>query len=210
LQQFWELPESEADVFSLFSPADIRRIRDEAFDNLETLLLAVTSRLFALVDHASFPHAEAAPEQDTLNCIRILTRILPFIYEADQLEGWEDSFFWGARRRRKRGRGGSGSEVIFDESTPEDQNDKEQEAQFEEAKPLAEELIDVLIRLLYHSDFSIPRLPNKGKVAFTIWQSGVGCNTTLSSTTEMESRRMEVLRLLLTLASKSMYTPTSE
>jgi len=45
---FWELPESSEDVFSLFAPADIRRTRDRALENLETLILAVTSRLFIL------------------------------------------------------------------------------------------------------------------------------------------------------------------
>jgi hypothetical protein len=33
---FWELPESTEDVFSLFSPADIRRTRDNNLANLES------------------------------------------------------------------------------------------------------------------------------------------------------------------------------
>jgi hypothetical protein len=100
--QFWELPESTEDIFSLFSPNDIRRTRDTALENLETLILAITSRLFILRHHPSFPDLELAPERDALNCIRILTRILPFIYEAEHLEEWEDKFFWGVRRKRTR------------------------------------------------------------------------------------------------------------
>ena len=45
---FWELPESVEDVFSLFSSSDIRCTRDASLENLETLILAVTSRLNAL------------------------------------------------------------------------------------------------------------------------------------------------------------------
>lgn len=87
-------------MFSLFSPADIRRTRDGSPENLETLILAVTSRLFILRHHPSFPDPEIAPEQDALNCIRILTRILPYIYESDRLVEWEEKFFWGVRRKR--------------------------------------------------------------------------------------------------------------
>lgn len=65
-------------------------------------MLAITSRLFILRHHPSFPDPELAPERDALNCIRILTRILPYVYEAEQLQAWEDKFFWGVRRKRTR------------------------------------------------------------------------------------------------------------
>ncbi|KAJ4377616.1 hypothetical protein N0V83_000443 [Neocucurbitaria cava] len=202
---FWELPESTEDVFSLFSPADIRRTRDSNLANLETLILAVTSRLCVLRNHPSFPDPDLAPERDALNCIRVLTRLLPFLYEADHLEGWEDQFFWTARRRRSRQGQLARSEVIFDEADPE-QTPTEKEPEFETAKPLAEEIIDTLIDLLFFSEFTLPKVPaGKNKVSYAIWQSGVGCNTPVASTKEFESNRTEILRLLLTLASKSMY-----
>ncbi|KAF2703389.1 hypothetical protein K504DRAFT_392283 [Pleomassaria siparia CBS 279.74] len=202
---FWELPESTEDVFSLFSPADIRRTRDNNLANLETLILAVTSRLCVLRSHPSFPDPELAPERDALNCIRVLTRILPFLYEADHLEIWEDKFFWGARRKRSRRGQLARSEIIFDEADPE-QTPTEAEPEFEQAKPLAEEIIDTLIDLLFFSEFTLPKVPaGKSKVTYAIWQSGVGCNTPIASTKEYENNRTEILRLLLTLASKSMY-----
>ncbi|KAI0866222.1 high-temperature-induced dauer-formation protein-domain-containing protein [Xylaria cubensis] len=202
---FWELPESSEDVFSLFSPADIRRTRDRAIENLETLILAVTSRLFILRHHPSFPDAEFAPERDALNCIRVLTRILPYLYEVDSLQAWEDKFFWGTRRKRTR-RSAIANEVLFDESQEERQDVKTPVDEFEDAKPLAEELIDTLVDLLFFSDLTVPRQPHgKPKVTYAIWQSGVGCNTVVPTTKEFESNRCEILRLLLTLASQSMY-----
>ena len=97
------------------------------------------------------------------------------------------------------------SEVIFDEADPE-QTPTEKEPEFENAKPLAEEIIDTLIDLLFFSDFTLPKVAaGKNKVTYAIWQSGVGCNTPIASTKEFESNRTEILRLLLTLASKSMY-----
>jgi len=203
---FWQLPESVEDVFSLFSPNDIRRTRDASLENLETLLLAVTSRLRTLKDHPSFPDPELAPERDALNCVRVLTRILPFIYEADHLAEWEETFFWGMRRRKSR-RAQVAGEVLFDESQPDDTEQKtEDPEQYEEAKPLAEELLDTLIDLLFYQSFTLPYSPDaKSKVTYAIWQSGVGCKQSLSTNKDLESNRSEILRLLLTLMSKSMY-----
>ncbi|KAJ5775510.1 uncharacterized protein N7511_000521 [Penicillium nucicola] len=209
--RFWELPESTEDVFSLFTPADIRRTRDHALTNFETLLLAVTSRLNVLRNHPSFPDPDLAPERDALNCIRVLTRLLPYVYEAEHLEEWEDKFFWARRKRMTRQAQISG-EVLFDDAQPEDEQDQTspRAADYEDTKPLAEELIDTLVDLLFFADFTIPRLPTaKGKVSYSIWQSGVGCNTAMSSNKQLESNRCEILRLMLTLTGKAMYLPSS-
>ncbi|KAJ9290098.1 hypothetical protein DTO021C3_2456 [Paecilomyces variotii] len=207
--RFWELPESTEDVFSLFTPADIRRTRDSALSNLETLILAVTSRLIVLKSHPSFPDPELAPDRDALNCVRVLTRVLPFVYEADHLADWEENFFW-ARRRKKTREAQVAPEVLFDES----QNGNEQaqtgrpKNSYEDVKPLAEELIDTLVDLLFYTGFTIPRLPAaKSKVSYAIWQSGVGCNSAMGSSKEFENNRCEILRLLLTLTGKAMYMP---
>jgi hypothetical protein len=198
------------DVFSLFSPADIRRTRDASIENLETLILAITSRLNVLKNHPSFPDPELAPDRDALNCIRVLTRVLPFIYEAEHLSEWEDRFFWGVRRKRTR-KGQVAGEVLFDESQTDEQLPlRGEDENFEEAKPLAEEVIDTLIDLMFYTGFTIPQLPNaKSKVTYAIWQSGVGCKMSMGSNKDLESNRCEVLRLLLTLSSKSMYMSSS-
>lgn len=126
------------------------------------------------------------------------------------MEEWEDKFFW-ARRRKKNRHAQIASEVLFDEGQDDEQQQKKKAGGYEDAKPLGEELIDSLIDLLFYTNFTIPRLPNaKGKVTYAIWQSGVGCNTSMGATKEMESNRCEILRLLLTLTSKSMYMHPSE
>ena len=208
--KFWELPESVEDVFSLFSPADIRRTRDASLENLETLILAITSRLNVLKSHPSFPDPELAPDRDALNCIRVLTRLLPFIYEADHLSEWEEKFFWGVRRKKTR-KGQVSGEILFDESQKDDALPLRGDAEnFEEARPLAEEVIDTLTDLLFFTGFTTPKLQTtSSKVTYGIWQSGVGCKTSMGSSKELESNRCEVLRLLLTMASKSMYMSSS-
>ncbi|KAL3458554.1 high-temperature-induced dauer-formation protein-domain-containing protein [Aspergillus heterothallicus] len=209
--RFWELPESTEDVFSLFTPADIRRTRDQALPNFETLLLSITSRLTALKNHPSFPDPDLAPDRDALNCIRILTRLLPYVYEAEHLDEWEERFFWAARKRKTR-EAQVATDVLFDEA----QADEGQEPPntrakgYEDVKPLAEELIDTLMDLLFFSDFTIPKLPSaKSKISYSIWQSGVGCNTSMSSSREFENNRCEILRLLLTITGRAMYMSSS-
>ena len=194
----------------MFSPTDVRRIRDDSLGNLETLFLAITSRLFALRGHHAFPNPTSAPANDALNCVRILTRLLPFVYESDKLDAWEEQFFWTPRRKRARRSGEDHVEAVF-EGTGMQTADNEDEPEFIRVKPLAEELVDTLIDMLFLADFTLPKIAGRqGNVNFSIWQRGVGCNSALETSKEFENNRTEILRLLLTLASKSMYTTASK
>lgn len=60
--------------------------------------------------------------------------------------------------------------------------------------------------MLFFADFTLPKSQNsRNKVTYAIWSSGVGCNTPVATSKEFESNRTEILRLLLTLTSQSMY-----
>lgn len=198
-------------MFSLFSPADVRRARDVSLGNVETLLSALISHLIALRRLPAFPDVDLAPQKEALNCIRVLTRILPFLYEAENLETWEDQFFWQRRLRQTKDGSNHKPEVLFDGSNSDGLEKKQQEAQdeiLEHDRPLGEELIDALIDLLFYTDFTIPRAEqSKEKVTYAIWQNGVGCNVAMQASKELESNRTEILRLLLTLSSRSLYMP---
>lgn len=185
----------------------MRRTRDNALENLETLIRAVTDRLFVLRHHPSFPDPELAPDREVLNCVRILTRVLPFIFEKESLQQWQDELLWSPRRKPTR-KASIANEVIFDGA--QDAQPKAVADEFEDMKPLAEELIDALLDLLFFSELTVPRAPQgKPKVTYAIWQSGVGCNASIPTTREHESNRCEILRLLLTLAGHSMYLSPS-
>ncbi|KAK4110777.1 hypothetical protein N656DRAFT_799897 [Canariomyces notabilis] len=204
---FWRLPESAEDVFSLFAPADVRRTRDNALENLEALIQAVTARLFLLRHHPSFPDPELAPAQEALNCVRVLTRVLPFVYEKESLQAWEDKLFWAPRRKKTR-KSSIANEVLFDGA--QDGQTRPATDEFEDARPLGEELLDTLLELLFFSDLTVPKAPRgKPKVTYAIWQSGVGCNASIPTTKEHESNRCEILRLLLTFTGQSMYLSPS-
>lgn len=164
-----------------------------------------------LIRLPAFPDLDLAPAKEALNCIRVITRILPFLYETNHLESWEDRFFWQRRRRKLDDGPNNKPEVLFDGSNSEGLNEKEgaeDDEAFEYMKPLGEELIDNLVDLLFYTGFTIPRVErSKKKVTYAIWQNGVGCNAPMQSSKEMENNRSEVLRLLLTMSSKSLYMP---
>ena len=137
----------------------------------------------------------------------MLTRILPFLYEADHLEVWEEKFFWTKRKRRSKGRK-SKPEILFDESEKNDVPMSEEEELFKEVRPLGEELIDALIDMLFYVGFTVPATErSRNKVTYAIWQKGVGCNCSMSSSSQFDNNRTEIIRLLLTLSSKSLYMP---
>ncbi|KAJ3015600.1 hypothetical protein HKX48_004461 [Thoreauomyces humboldtii] len=89
---FYKLPETAEDVFNLFAPKDIRRVREVAVSNLETLFQKIIGRLFTFVSSTA-----AAPTKDdcrdVLNCIRILTRLLPYAFEMEDGR-LEEKLFW--------------------------------------------------------------------------------------------------------------------
>ena len=117
---------------------------------------------------------------------------------------------WGIRRKRVVQTQDAKPEVLFDESRTDEEEPKSEEEAFEDVRPLAEELIDILVDLLFFTDFTLPHNErSKNKVTYSIWQSGVGCNTPMSSSKELESNRTEILRLLLVICSKSLYMSPS-
>jgi len=113
---------------------------------------------------------------------------------------WHSYHWHGSCRTRKAALAG---EVLFDDTQQDEQRQQGSKEDFEDAKPLAEELIDTLVDLLFFADFTLPRpATGKSKVSYAIWQSGVGCNTPVGTSKEFENNRCEILRLLLTLTSK--------
>lgn len=217
------------DIFTLFTNSDIRQTRDNFRSNLETFILAVSSRLFYLFNHSQFPHPEIAPAKELLNCVRLLTRVLPFIFEqknqSSELDQWSHSFFWERRRIRKDSAShnnnykynynnsvlNSSASTTQNPVVDNDEYDQQRNtSEFYELKPLGEQLIDTAFNLLFFSDFTIPKPANSSsKVSYSIWDTGVGCTTSLNSTNEQDSNKIEILRFLLALTSGCLYTSPS-
>lgn len=177
-------------------------MRDDqkSFENLQTLALKTSLVLLKhryLADSLSDEHAKTGVE--VLNCVRILTRILPFIYESDRLEEWENNFFWRKQQWNSYGISVSDTSRYFDTE-----------------ESLGVQLVNVLVDLLFYTGFTLPwagaegQGERRGVVTYGLWQSGIACDTTVVTNKDLESRRTEILQLLLTLESKSIYAAPSE
>uniref|UniRef100_M4AQZ4 HID1 domain containing n=1 Tax=Xiphophorus maculatus TaxID=8083 RepID=M4AQZ4_XIPMA len=86
--QFWaECSIAVQDVFALVPAAEIRAVREESPSNLATLCYKAVERLVQCADSGCPSEKE---RQIVLNCTRLLTRILPYIFEDADWRG----FFW--------------------------------------------------------------------------------------------------------------------
>jgi High-temperature-induced dauer-formation protein len=77
--ELWKIPSSAQEVFELIPPEAARRLRDDRFENLATLFTQATAQLCQIVETPYNIYFDQA-----LNCVRVLTRILPFLLE----KGW--------------------------------------------------------------------------------------------------------------------------
>jgi hypothetical protein len=110
--QFTNLFDSASDVYSLILPNDIRRALKETPDNVATLVRITVEKLCDLSSSPSFPaapqptvttftsafmgssHSQSTNKQ-VLNCIRVLQRVLPVIFEVDSgLSRFEMGILW--------------------------------------------------------------------------------------------------------------------
>mmetsp|Transcript_23829 Transcript_23829/g.34823 ORF Transcript_23829/g.34823 Transcript_23829/m.34823 type:complete len:848 (-) Transcript_23829:267-2810(-) len=78
--ELWKIPCSAKEVFELISPDLARKLRDERFDNLSTLFTQATAQLCQIVETPYNIYFDQA-----LNCVRVLTRVLPFLLEKGDL-----------------------------------------------------------------------------------------------------------------------------
>lgn len=77
------------DIFTLIPAPEIRILREEAPSNLATLCYKAVEKLVKAVDNSCRTQRE---QQTVLNCCRLLTRLLPYIFEDADWKG----FFWSS------------------------------------------------------------------------------------------------------------------
>ncbi|GFG40774.1 hypothetical protein Cfor_06052 [Coptotermes formosanus] len=185
--QFWsENVTNVQDIFTLVPAPEIRALREEAPSNLATLCYKAVEKLVKAVDNSCRTHHE---QQTVLNCVRLLTRVLPYIFEDPDWRG----FFW---------------------STLPGQSQDEAAVQ---SMPLAQSLITAICDLLFCPDFTVAANrksgPDKAEDLQAIdsceyiWEAGVGFAHSPPHCPAHDSNRTELLKLLLTCFSETMYQP---
>ncbi|XP_025995355.1 protein HID1 [Solenopsis invicta] len=181
--QFWsENVTNVQDIFTLIPAPEIRVLREEAPSNLATLCYKAVEKLVKAVDSSCRTQRE---HQTVLNCCRLLTRLLPYIFEDSD---WK-SFFWSSLPGKDD----------------------------EESLPLAHSLLNALCDLLFCPDFTVTANrksgPDKADELQSIdsceyiWEAGVGFAYSPPRHPILDSNRTELLKLLLTCFSETMYNP---
>ncbi|KAM6898381.1 protein HID1b isoform 2-T2 [Lycodopsis pacificus] len=192
--QFWaDTCTNVQDVFALVPAAEIRAVREESPSNLATLCYKAVERLVQGADSGCRSDKE---RQVLLNCTRLLTRILPYIFEDADWRG----FFWSTVP-------GAGRSGRLDEDADE-----------AEARPLAESLLLAIADLLFCPEFtaqSHKKSPDSLEDIRSIdsceyiWEAGVGFAHSPPLNYVHDLNRTELLKLLLTCLSEAMYLPPS-
>ncbi|CAF0859666.1 unnamed protein product [Brachionus calyciflorus] len=185
--QFWSshIPNIN-DVYTLIPSYEIRALREESPSNLASLCTKIVEKLSECSEGTFLTEKN---QTTVINCVRLLTRIIPYIFEDPEWRG----FFWS-------------------ESPVNKSNDKN-------SVPLAQTLLNSLISLLFVPDFTVhPNKKNFGsgedKVKTIdsceyIWEAGVGFSHSPPQNYNHDFNRTEILKLLLTCFSESIYLPPS-
>jgi High-temperature-induced dauer-formation protein len=101
--ELWKIPASAEEVFELLSSHNVRTLRDTHFDNLATLFTQAVAQLCQIVETPYNIYFDQA-----LNCVRVLTRILPFILEKGDLGDADENveqLCWGTEGMTTSGNG---------------------------------------------------------------------------------------------------------
>ncbi|VEU20195.1 DEKNAAC100955 [Brettanomyces naardenensis] len=93
-QPFFTDPKSVDEVFVSLSPSDIRYLRDTNIVGFCSLLKILCTKFIILTTSTKRVPLKDFPTNQLLNCLRLLTRILPFLYESEDLVIAERELFW--------------------------------------------------------------------------------------------------------------------
>ncbi|XP_064406820.1 protein HID1-like [Halichondria panicea] len=187
--RFWSDPTlTPQDYFTLITFQDIRDLRDKASGNLTALCFKVVEKISACAATACTGDKE---QVIVLNCVQLLTRLLPFLFEAPD---WR-LLFW--------------SPASFLET-----QDGEQ------PQALAQVLLNSLTDLLFCPDFTVvpksklgPENPDDLASLDSceyIWEAGIGCTHSPGSTKLIDNHRTAILKLLITCFSEALYLTPGE
>ncbi|KAI5899994.1 uncharacterized protein SCHCODRAFT_02025788 [Schizophyllum commune H4-8] len=235
---FFVLFDSPSDVFSLIAPNDIRRALLEAPENVATLFRVTVGRLNNLIADHTFPSsavpsvaafassfmktgsglADRNTTKEALNCVRVLARVLPVIFDVEgESSIFETEVMW--RRHEVENHDGPDASdttqfVIDDEEDSDNESASQprspQKGRLTKQLPsLAEKLLDALFSLLFCCGFTLPKeiQVDHHKISPMTWEKGVGATQDPGPSGPYESNRTEVLRLLLVLLSRQIYVP---
>lgn len=225
--ELWTLPETADDVFSFMSAGDIRQLlwthpnqkivaadyqfMHEPKRNLITFIYLTIARLEQLQTQHVFPDDPAMTTRQIANCMSILTRLMPFIYEAEGMQEWYNRFFWEPQKPTYLNwdKLNSRPNQYYDGLRPSVLYNRE-DADKEIGPPLGQRLLDVVTGYLFFAGYTLPRRETEDgrpdlQISLKVWESGIGSGSSLQCSADNFRSQYETVRLLLTLTSRTMF-----
>ncbi|KAL7413962.1 high-temperature-induced dauer-formation protein-domain-containing protein [Mrakia frigida] len=203
--QFYMLFDSASEVYSLITLEDIRQTLILNPVNLQSLITFLSNHLFSLLSSPLFPspiststltsllpsrsnsHSSSSsdPTAEALNCLRVLGRILPVLYEAEGLEGsnlgdeegrrFVQEVLWTKNEAMEEEREEGGElddegQFVIDDDEDEEKEDglgtaeqpstpggeKTRQRKVVEVPSLAERLFHTVVDLMFTEGFTLP------------------------------------------------------
>ncbi|KAF4615248.1 hypothetical protein D9613_002761 [Agrocybe pediades] len=238
-EQYFVLFDSASDVYTLITSNHIRRALTDAPENVATLIQVVCARLFNSISDHTFPSstsgtvaayatsliksAGVAQEKNTtkevLNCLRVLQRVLPVVFE---MEGESNKFelevLWKREEVADNQEGETEAQFVIDDEEGSDHEGTSEGAPRTPKAPqkkllpsLGERLFNAITDLMFCCGFTLPKSiqVDHHKINYIIWEKGIGSANSLGNTSSFDGNKTEVLRLLLVLLSRQIYIPAA-
>lgn len=192
--KFWNVlidsPQSASDVFDLLSSTDIQSVRDQNLPNFFILIRVLSSRIVELSGRA------VQERQRLVNCVRLLTRVLPFLFELPNYASEiELELFWEQNFDPQRFAAHSVSMSL---------QLRRSLFSLEDATVPAVDLLRSLVSLLFVPGFTLEQ-------GSKLWEPGIGVSGAYKKPDhKLDINRIDILRLLLVLTSSTYYLALKE
>ena len=208
-EKFWKhivFQQTTAEVvFAAITPASVREILEKQPGNYRTMVKKCLHYIEAFVLESG-----AAPEHETiLNCLRLLTRLIPFAFETNSK--LNDDFFWKEPEMSTEVKG---------------ESEQSDDIKKDTTLTIGQRIINVAMELCYISNFTVaPERVARSKKAVAesikadpsfspqlvldddlVWASGIGTTSDpIDMNARLDRNRLETLKLLVSCFSSILY-----
>ena len=216
--ELWDVATTAEDVFSFLGPEEVERLLRERPSNLRHVCSLAVAQLCQFVETPLPIYFDNA-----LNCIRVLTRVMPTLVSAEGSD-FVEATFW------EDGEAEEGSEASdaavaggVPDGMPDGQSEDSSSQAHDPVEPMATLLVHAVMHLLFVPGFTIDeeselaeegvalsemenwKDPLKLPMPSIVWHPGVGTSLAYPHGGAFDANRVEVLRLLLVLLSEPIF-----
>lgn len=212
---FWTMPTCANDVYELITVADIKKVRQQNLMNIVQLIRQLCLKIISTVKECKEFCINKKEIIELLNCVRFLIKVLPLIFEmADYSNELEREIFWNNDfdpMRLLQRIDNSKEEEEEEEKSDKNRNWERLLSPDQVANSIAVNLISSLVDLLFIRNFTVSSTASgKENKLLHVWEPGIGGTSKYQQpNVVIDSNRTEILKLLLTLCSNSLYQQVS-